>query len=684
MWRSKPWLILFCLAILASLLMHSTPALAQSPVLWCNSTSPAPAWCSAVRGDRPSAWQPQGRSEVMSRNGIVATSQPLAAQAGLRILMQGGNAIDAAVATAATLNLVEPMNVGLAGDLFAIIYIAKENKLYQLNASGMAPAVATAKFYNDLGYVWNGTDWDYDGVPSTGILSTTVPGSIWGWDEVVKRFGKLSLLEDFQPAIDYAEDGFPVSEIIGSRASGWSVPNAINCLATHRCTARDPDAVAVWMPFVNPTTLAPKGPMGGQIFKNPELAHTLRLLGEHGRNVFYKGEIAHAIADKAAALSADSGGTPFITLQDLANYKGEWVTPAHTTYTTNGVTYDLFETKPPSQAWNTLELMNILEACVPIWSNGQTLKSLGPTSPLYWHMIVEAKKIAYEDLYAYNGDPNFVNVPLDTLLSKDYAKSLCPLANGSSATPTKPGGHIPGNPGSAYLPTAQPSLTEKEGDTIYLTTADRWGNMVSWVNSNYSSFGSGVGIRGYGFVLHDRGAQFTLQPGSPNLIAPHHRPFNTISAGFVMQNGEPLMTLGLMGGDMQVQGHAQMLVNILDLGANLQASTDMARFVHNEVPDTLNLETQLYPVVGAALKAMGHKVSSGASVGGYQAIMFTPDPTAADSSGHDGGRDCDDNGGWRFWGDRDKDQLPGAKGKPLNGFYRAGSDHRKDGGAVGW
>jgi len=629
----RSWLVLTGLVLLAAA-GFAAPSLAQSPIKSCGDT-PRPSWCDAAPGARPAGWGAQGRSEVMARNGIVATSEPLAAQAGLRVLQAGGNAIDAAVTMAAMLNLTEPMNVGIAGDLFAIIYIAKENKLYQLNASGKAPAAATLKRYNDLGYAWNPKDWGFgSGMPS-GIMSVTIPGAIWGWQDVLEKFGTITLKEALQPAVDYAEKGFPVTEVI---AAGWTLPAALDCHPADPghpapyCNRQDPDAVAAW--YVNG-----KPPAHGQIFRNPDLAKTFRLLQQQGRDAFYKGEIARAIAAKAEAIKADSG-VPFITLEDLAGYKGEWVNPATTSY--HG--YDIYETAPPSQAWNALEILNVLDVCVPKWAPGQTLASLGPANPLYWHLLVEAKKVAYEDLYAVNSDPNFwkdgVKKQFSKLLSKDYAASLC-----GRVDPKKAGTPKPGSAG--------------EADTIYLTTADRWGNMVSWVNSNFAAFGSGIGIPGYGFVLHNRGRQFTLDPKSPNVIAPGKFPYNTISAGFVMKDGKPLMTLGLMGGDMQAQGHAQVLVNILDLGANLQAATDMARFRHNQVPNELSLETPLFDRLGAALRdTYGHKVLSvnGSIVGGYQAIMFTPDGSGP----------------------------PPAPGQPINGFYRAGSDHRKDGMAAGW
>jgi gamma-glutamyltranspeptidase/glutathione hydrolase len=582
----------------------------------CNSEPRAP-FCDAVRGNRTEGWLAQSRAEVMASHGMVATSQPLAAQAGLRVLMQGGNAVDAAVATAAVLNVVEPMNVGIGGDLFAIIYIAKENRIYALNASGMAPTGATVEHFNSLGYHWNPANWGPgSGMPSFGILPVTVPGTVWGWDAVVKRFGKRTLKDDLAPAIDYAENGFPVSERI---AYDWRLPPALplrNC-----CSQLDPDSVKTW--YVNG-----KQPVAGQIFRNPDLAKTFRLIQTNGADGFYKGEVARAIVAKSNAL----GGT--MTLDDLAAYKGEWVAPATSTY--HG--YTLLELPPPSQDWAANEILNVLEACVPKWAPGQTLATLGPRSPKYWHFLVEAKKLAYTDLFAWNADPDFAKVPLDRLLSKAYAGSLC--------------GKVDPNRASATGPTI---VADKGlGDTIVLSAADSEGNMVSWVNSNYSGFGSGVTVPGYGFILHNRGALFTLDPKSRNAIAPHKRPFNTLSAGFVMRGQQPMLAFQLMGGDMQAQGHAQVLVNMLDLGANLQAATDMARFHHIQVANELGLETPLYDLVGKQLAAMGHRVRSVGSggMGGFQAILVIPGPDAANP----------------------------AAGR----YYRAGSDHRKDGEAVGW
>jgi gamma-glutamyltranspeptidase/glutathione hydrolase len=582
----------------------------------CVAASKAAA-CAAVRGDRAEGWAAQSRAEVMAPHGMVTTSQPLAAQAGLQIMRNGGNAIDAAVATAAMLNLVEPSSTGVAADMFAIIYVAKDKKVYTLNSSGVAPSGATLAYLNALGYRWDAHNWGPgSGMPRHGILTVTVPGSAWGWDEALSRFGTKTLKEVLQPAIDYAQGGYPVSQRI---AHDWHLPFALPLAKC--CTELDPDSVKTFY-------IDGKPPVAGQFFRNPDLAKTFRLLAAGGRDALYKGEIARAIVAKSEAL----GGT--MTLADLADYKGEWVEAAVSNY--HG--YDVFELPPPSQAWGANETLNILEVCVPKWAPGQTLASLGPRNAKYWHLMVEAKKLAYRDLYAFNADPNFVKVPLDRLLSKSYAASLCGRVDPTKASPTGP----------------RTGTDLALGDTIVLSTADPEGNMVSWVNSNFAGFGSGITVPGYGIVLHNRGGLFTLNPDSPNVIAPHKRPYNTLSAGFVMKDREPLMTILLMGGDMQAQGHAQALVNVIDLGANLQAATDMARFRHNQVPNVLQMESELYKLVGTPLSAMGHNVQSvnGAIVGGFQSIMAVPGPDL------------------------------GTAGRSR--YYRAGSDHRKDGQAVGW
>ena len=601
--------VTFC--ALAGASAQSTPAAPGSSAdPWCRS-QPEPAFCHAVRGVRAAGWPAQTRSEVMAPTGMVVTSQPLAAQAGLQVLMRGGNAVDAAVATAAALSITEPMMVGIASDLFAVIYIAKDHRAYVLNASGTAPTGATLKRLNELGYHWDPKNWGpTSGMPPGGILAVTVPGTVWGWQAALRRFGTLSFKDVLEAAAVYAQDGFPVSERI---AGDWILPQALPLRGC--CTQLDPDSVKVW--YVNG-----RPPVAGQIFRNPDLARTLRLLQQQGADTFYKGEIARAIVAKSTAL----GGT--MTLEDLANYHGEWVEPARSDY--RG--YQVLELPPPSQAWAANEILNILQACLPKWAPGETLASLGPVNPRYWHILVEAKKLAFADLFRYNADPDLAAVPLAQLLSTAHAASLCGKFDPRHASATD----------------AQ-SGADLNGDTVVLSTADKEGNMVSWVNSNYNEFGSGITVPGYGFVLHNRGSLFTLDPRSPNVIAPHKRPFNTLSAGFLMRDGQPVMTVTLMGGDMQAQGHAQLLVNVIDLGANLQAAADMARFRHTQLSNALALESSLYDLVGPALATMGHRVQSinGAELGGVQVIQVVP----TDASSH---------------------------------YYRGGSDFRKDGQAVGW
>ena len=591
-----------------------------------------PPFCSAVRGDRASGWIGQGRSEVMARNGIVASSQSLASQAGLEVLRRGGNAVDAAVATAAMLNLVEPMWTGLSGDMFAIIYTAKDNKLHAINTSGIAPAGQSLKFMNDHGYKWDPKNINPGSGMPKGVLSVTVPGAVWGWQEVLDKYGTMKFKDVLAPAADYAEKGFPVSERI---ASDWRLPVAENDdpgQIEHCCTKLDPDSVKTW--YING-----KPPVAGQIYRNPDLAKTFRILMAKGRDGFYKGPMAEATVAKMRKL-----GSP-VTMADFTAYKGEWVEPVTSEY--HGFT--LAELPPPANGFGANEMLSILAACTGKVYPGQTLASMGPKDPRYWHMLIEAKALAYADLNANNGDPHLnpgIGAKVKMLTSVEHAESLCGKINPDKAMKLTTAG-------------------EGAGDTIVLTVGDRWGNMVSWVNSLYGGFGSGITVPGYGFVLHNRGDLFTLDSNSPNVIAGNKRPYNTLAAGFAMQNGRTdgqLLALTLMGGDMQAQGHAQMMVNMVDLGANVQASTDMARFHHNQNTGGVQMESELYKLMGAQLKAMGHEVApaNGGAMGGYEALLFTPDPSLPKPS-------------------MDKNSK-----EPVNGFYRAGTDHRKDSLAAGW
>jgi gamma-glutamyltranspeptidase/glutathione hydrolase len=546
-----------------------------------------------LRGDRSGGWLAQSRSEVVARHGVVATSHPLAAEAGLDILKQGGNAFDAAVATAAVLNLVEPESAGIGGDVFVLAWSAKEHRLIALNGAGKAPTGATPEAYAARGS---------KRVPLTGIYSATIPGAVDGWDALLKREGTMTFKQVLEPAAKLAEEGVPVSE---RWRQDWF--DGVKRLKA------DPDSARTYL--VNGEV-----PPLYSVFKNPDLARAFRALETGGRDAFYKGEIARAIVAKSRAL----GGT--ITLEDLAATRADWVTPISTSY--RG--YDVYELPPSTQGFAVLEMLNIVEACGP--RLGVDLKALGQVSPAYWHFLVEAKKIAYADLYKYNGDPAFTHPPVDRLISKAYAATLC--------------GQIDMKHAATPDPTA-----EAVGGTVYLSVADKQGNMVSFIYSVYDTYGSGVTVPGYGFVLNDRAALFSIDPKSPNAIAPGKRPFHTLIPGFLMKDGQPRMAFGLMGGGQQAQGHLQVLVDMLDLGANPQAATDAARFSHYQRRNVLTLESELYKAMGPQLQALGHAVKQvdGTEMGGYQSVTMEPG------------------------------------GSPQTGFvFRGASDHRKDGEAVGY
>ncbi|MGE0158078.1 MAG: gamma-glutamyltransferase family protein [Gemmatimonadales bacterium] len=584
--------------------------MAQSPHPFgipTDATSNPAAQIAAAGGSRAQGWQGQGRSEVLARHGMVATSDPLAAQAGLEILQRGGNAIDAAVATGAMLDVTSQNDTGIGGDLFALIYVASEHKLYALASAGWAPSGWTPEFFRGLGL---------EDMPGSGVNAATVPGAVAGYDAMLERFGTMTFRETFERAARTAEEGWGQGERRHS--------DLVSAAGRLR---RDPDSNRTFLINGEPP------PLYGLV-RNPELAAALRLLQRDGRDAFYEGPIADAIVAKVR----ENGGV--MTKADLAEFEPEWVEPI----TTNYHGYDIFQLPPPGQGFAALEMLNILEVCAPV--HGVDLAELGPTNPDYWHFMVEAKKLAYSDLQAYNADPRFVDVPVSELLSKEYASRLCSRIDPERASePSVKGG--------------------MDGGTIYLTTADRWGNMVSLIHSVFSVYGSGATVSPYGFVLHNRGSGFTLDPSSPNVVAPRKRPFHSIIAGFVMKDGEPLMTFGNMGGSVQPETHAQHMVNMIDHGMNLQMSTDAARFTHSQGQNVLSLEADLYQLVGPALQAKGHNVRSvtGGSVGGYQAILFTRDPSLpAPTFGPESV----------------------AQDRPVNGIYRAGSDHRKDGQAVGW
>jgi gamma-glutamyltranspeptidase/glutathione hydrolase len=569
----------------------------------------APA-CAAVRGARTVGWPAQTRAEVMARNGMVTSSHPLATQAGLAILRGGGNAIDAAIATAAVMGVTEPQSTGIGGDMFLLYWHAKERKLYALNAAGRAPTGATADHYQSLGYTADPANWGIgSGLPPAGILTVTVPGAVWGWEQALKRFGTRDFRTVLADARRIAEQGYPVTERV---AGEWLIPPALPLKGC--CTAPDPETQRVFLP-------GGRAPRPGDIFRNPDLARAFAAIQAKGAAAFYTGTIAQAIVRRSSEL----GGT--MTLSDLAGYRGAWVEPV----TVRHAGYDIHELPPPSQDWGALVMLNVLEACMPKWAPGETLASLGPANPRYWHFLIEAKKRAYADLLAFNADPVAAKVPIERLLSRAHAEAQCAKVDPARASPTAP------------MP-----LKEREGDTVVLSTADAAGNMVAMVQSVASEWGSGITVPGWGILLHNRGIQFTLDRRSPNLIAPGKQPYHTLAAGFVTREGKPVMSLLLMGGDMQAQGHAQVLVNMLHLGANQQMASDMARFRHSQVTNELILEAPLHERIGPALAAMGHKLAAPGSgpVGGYQSIRVEETPA---------GR-----------------------------VYRAGSDHRKDGQAAGW
>ncbi|MDG2420568.1 MAG: gamma-glutamyltransferase family protein [Gammaproteobacteria bacterium] len=591
--------------------LFSSLAMTQSsnPFGIPSEESPTPAANVVVAsGSRAQGWLGQGRSEVIARHGIVATSDTLAAQAGLEVLQKGGNAIDAAVAAGAVLDVTSQNDTGIAGDLFALVYIAEENKLYALNSAGWAPSGWTPDFFK------NGLN--LESVPSAGVNAATVPGAISGYDALLQRFGTLGFKETFDRAARIADEGW-----------GQGERRHRDLVSSENKLRNDEYSAEVFLENARAPDLY-------KIIKNPDLANALRLIQEEGRDAFYKG----AIADALVARVQSGGGV--MTHADLAEFESEWVEPISTDY--HG--YDIFQLPPPGQGWAGLEMLNILEVCAP--HHGLNLTSLGPSNPDYWHLMVEAKKLAYSDLQAYNGDPLFVDVPLNKLLDKSYAEGLCDRIDMNKASePSVKGG--------------------LDGGTIYLTTADRWGNMVSFIHSIFSVYGSGVTIPPYGMVLHNRGVAFSLDADSPNVVAPRKRPFHSIIAGFVMQDGEPLMTFGNMGGAVQPETHAQHMVNVIDHGMNIQMTTDAARFTHSQNSNRLSLEHDLYRLVGGALSARGHDVRpvNGGAVGGYQGILFTKDPTLPEPTYSQESIDED---------------------HPVNGIYRAGSDHRKDGGAVGW
>ena len=510
------------------------------------------------------------RSEVISQNGMVATSHPLASQIGVDILQNGGNAIDAAIAANAALGLMEPTGNGIGGDLFAIVWIENEKKLYGLNASGRSPEGLSLEYFKEN---------DFKSIPAYGPLPVSVPGCVDGWFELHEKFGKIKMRDILSPTIKYAEDGFPVSELVS-----YYMKNASNNFKKY------PNFKETY--YINDST-----PKKGQIFKNPDLAKTLRVIAKKGKEGFYEGEVANSIAN----FIQDQGG--FLSYDDLKNHKSEWIDPVSTNY--RG--YDVWELPPNGQGIAALQILNLLEA--------YDIKSMGFGSAEYIHHFVEAKKIAFADRAKYYADMDFNKIPVEYLISKEYADIRRKEISSENAAKRV----LPGN--------------IENGDTIYLTTADSDGNMVSLIQSNYRGMGSGMIPTGLGFMLQDRGELFSLDQNHFNVYAPKKRPFHTIIPAFITKDGKPFVSFGLMGGAMQPQGHAQIVINIVDFDMNLQEAGDAPRIRHQSDQQPtggnmtdggeLALESGFdYKQVRELMKK-GHKIIYDlGSFGGYQAIMI--------------------------------------------------------------
>jgi len=525
---------------------------------------------ASFAGDRVTGRSFATRSEVIAAHGMAATSQPLATQVALDVLKRGGSAVDAAIAANAMLGLVEPTGNGLGGDLFAIVWDAKTKKLHGLNASGRSPASLTLEVFRERGH---------DKIPSHGPLPVTVPGCVDGWFELHGRFGKLPMADVLAPAIGYAREGAPISELIAYYwdKSAW--------------LAKFDGFAEVFLPGGH-------APRKGELFKNPALADTLERLTREGRDAFYKGAIARTIADYVA----EQGG--FLSQADLAAHTSEWIEPVSTSY--RG--FDVWELPPNGQGIAALQMLNILE--------GYDIAALGFGSPEYVHLFVEAKKLAFEDRARFYADPAFGALPVRELISKEYAAERRKLITERARKEVSPG---------------NPAL--ERGDTIYLTVADSEGNMVSLIQSNYRGMGSGMTPPGLGFILQDRGELFDLTEGRANTYAPRKRPFHTIIPAFVTKDGEPWLSFGVMGGATQPQAHVQILINLIDFGMNLQEAGDAARIVHlgssqptgERMTDggRVALESGFSQETVRALVGKGHKVVDEIGLyGGYQAILY--------------------------------------------------------------
>jgi len=520
--------------------------------------------------DRITGEQFASRSEVIGQHGMVATSHPLATQIGIDVLKKGGTAIDAAIAANIALGLMEPTGSGIGGDLFAIVWDAEEQKLFGLNASGPAPQSISLDYFKQQKLAK---------IPPFGPLPVTVPGAVDGWVKLHEKFGNQSFASLFEPTIGYAKKGHPVTETI-----------AYYLDRSKEIFKQYPNFPEVWMKDGETTRK-------GGIFKNPQLANTLEIIAEKGRAGFYEGEVAKTIADFIQA----QGG--FLTYEDLAGFHSEWVEPVSTNY--RG--YDVWELPPNGQGMVALQILNILE--------NFDVKKMGLFSSDYVHLFTEAKKLAFADRAKHYADPNFSKIPIEQLVSKSYAKERAALIDLAKAAQVDESG-IPDG-----------------GDTIYLTAADQFGNMISLIQSNYRGMGSGMVPPGLGFMLQDRGELFSLEEDHANVIEGGKRPFHTIIPAFVTKDNKPYLSFGVMGGATQPQAHAQIIINLIDFGYNLQEAGDAPRLVHSGSSQptdeimldggSLSLETGFGTAIEEALKEKGHKLQYQKGIfGGYQAIMI--------------------------------------------------------------
>lgn len=541
------------------------------------------------------------RSEVIARNGMVATSHPLAAQVGLDILKNGGNAIDAAIATNAAMGLMEPTGNGIGGDLFALIWHAESRQVYALNASGRSPQSLTYDaLITELERIGEldpstRTENGYSSqaltearIPPSSFLSVSVPGTVDGWFALHERFGSAPMEDILAPAIGYAEDGFPVPELI---ADAWQ--------RSVRYLADRPGA------FLETFSIDGRGPEKGEMMTNPDLANTLRLLAEEGRDAFYEGEIAQ----KVDAYMREHGG--YLRQEDFAAHRSDWIEPL----TSNYRGYDVYQIGENNQGTAVLQMLNIIEQF--------DIAEMGFHSVEALHVMIEAKKLAYEDRAKYYSDPAFHDLPFEKLISKEYATERAALIDPERALERVSSG-VDGL---------------QKGGTIFLTTADRDGNMVSLIQSNFRGMGTGFVAPGTGFSFQNRGELFSLDPEHPNVYAPGKRPFHTIIPGLVTKDGEAFMTVGVMGGEFQPMGHVQVITNVIDFGMNMQEAGDAVRWLHTRSTEPtdawgeflqdggeVRFETAVDPSVVDALRAMGHTVEVGGGFyGRYQGIRFDPE-----------------------------------------------------------